>query len=186
MDLTRNTLEKAVLNALNNAKELFEEAVILEENKKYARAYTLFHLSIEEVGKVFIIFKYLLGNDYSDDQMKKFDIEFRQHKVKIDLAANIDVIATWLMDGGELTTEIIENVTYSKKQIEKLNELKNLSLYSFLHNGSSFKPSDVIEQKDVEEIHLTAQYRLKGTSDLSKVLLADLDRLIKLLEDHKS
>ncbi len=185
MNFTRNVLENAVLNALNNAEELFEEAVILEDNKKYARAYTLFHLSIEEVGKVFVIFKYLLGNDYSVEIMKKFSNEFRLHKVKIDSATNIDVIATWLIDGGELTAEIINNVTYSKAEIENLNELKNLSLYSFFHKNSSFKPSDIIKQNDVRKIHLTAQYRIKGTSDLSKSFLPNLDSLIKVIEDNK-
>jgi len=185
MNFTRKILEDALLNALSNAEELYQEAVILKDNKRYARAYTLFHLSIEEIGKVFIIYKYLLGNDYSDDQMKEFEKEFKQHKVKIDFATNIDVLANWVNEGG-LTAEILEKATYSKKQIDDLNDLKNLSLYSFFHKGSSFKPSDMIEDKDVEQIHFIAEYRIKGTSDLSKVFLPDLDRLIKVIEEHKS
>lgn len=183
MNLSRKVLENAVSNALDNAKELFEEAEILENKQKFPRAYTLFHLAIEEVGKVFIIFKYLLGNDYSEDKMKKFDAEFRQHKTKIDLATNIDVIAAWLIKGGELTKEIIEKATYTKKQIDNLNDLKNLSLYSFFHKDLSYKPSDMIQKEDVEEIHLIAEYRIKGTEDLVKVLLNDLDRFIEIVKN---
>ncbi|MHA7607882.1 AbiV family abortive infection protein [Elizabethkingia meningoseptica] len=179
MKITRKTLEDAISKALKNAQELYEEAEILKDKKKYARAYTLFHLAIEEVGKVFIVFKYLLAGDYSEDKLKKFDTEFRQHKIKIDLSTNIDVIVSWVMD-GELSSEIIENITYTKEQIENLNNLKNLSLYSFIFNGNSYNPSDMIESEDVDQINQIAEYRIKGTEDLAKVLLKDLDHFISV------
>lgn len=184
MTVNRETLVKAISNALINAKELYEEAEILKREKKYARAYTLFHLAIEEVGKVFVIFKYLFANDYSDEKLKKFDIEFRQHKTKIDQSTNIDVFAFWTKDGA-LSDQILENATYSKEQIDKLNNLKNFSLYSFIHDGSSYNPSDVIGSGDLDQINMIAEYRIKGTEDLTKIFLSDLDRLIGIVAKSK-
>lgn len=184
MTVDRETLEQAISNALINAKELYEEAEILKCEKKYARSYTLFHLAIEEVGKVFVIFKYLLANDYSDEKLKKFYIEFRQHKIKIDLSTNIDVFALWAKDGA-LSNQILENATYSKEQIDKLNNLKNFSLYSFIHNSSSYNPSDVIKSEDIDQINMIADYRIKGTEDLTNIFLSDLDRLIGVVAKSK-
>lgn len=184
MTVGRETLEKAILNTLINAKELYEEGEILKREKKYARAYTLFHLAIEEVGKVYVIFKYLLADDYSDKKLKKFDTEFRQHKTKIDLSTNIDVFALWAKDGA-LSDQILENAKYSKEQIDKLNNLKNFSLYSFILNGNSYNPSDVIGSEDVDQINMIAEYRIKGTEDLTKIFLSDLDRLIGVVAKSK-
>lgn len=131
-----------------------------------------------------MIFKYLLANDYSDEKLKKFDIEFRQHKIKIDLSTNIDVFALWAKDGA-LSNEILENATYSKEQIDKLNNLKNRSLYSFIHNGSSYNPSQIIESEDVDQINTIAEYRIKGTEDLANIFLSDLDRLIGVVAKSK-
>lgn len=184
MNIDRETLEQAILNALINAKELYEEAEILKREKKYARSYTLFHLAIEEVGKVFVIFKYLLGDDYSAEKLKKFDIEFRQHKIKIDSSTTIDVFALWAKD-GVLSNQILENATYSKEQIDKLNNLKNLSLYSFILDGSSYNPSHIIKSEDVDQINIIAEYRIKGTEDLANIFLSDLDRLINIVAKSK-
>ncbi|MBW3522879.1 AbiV family abortive infection protein [Chryseobacterium sp. NKUCC03_KSP] len=185
MHLKKETLEKAVINALNNASELFEEAGLLEKNKKFARAFTLFHLSIEEVGKVFIIFKYLLQNNYSSDEMKKFDKEFRNHKIKINASTKIDVLLACLEESSTLSPELIEKVTYSKEKINNLNQLKNLSLYSFINEDLSFKPTDIIRKEDVEEIHLIAQYRIEGTQVLSDDFLKNIDRNVKLIDNLK-
>lgn len=46
--------------ALDNAKDLFEEANGLAIFEHYSRAYTLYQLSIEEVGKCIILFRALI------------------------------------------------------------------------------------------------------------------------------
>lgn len=55
-EINKDTLINCVEKCLQNARELFDEAEILKKYKKFPRAYTLYHLSIEEIGKVFFNF----------------------------------------------------------------------------------------------------------------------------------
>ncbi len=65
-----------------NAKELFEEANILKEHGKYARALSLAILSLEELGKVIILPSVLSINKNDDSAWAKFWKDFRNHKGK--------------------------------------------------------------------------------------------------------
>ena len=179
-----STIDKCLLNS----RELYEEAEILKKYEKYARSYTLYHLSIEEIGKVFIIYKFLLNDDYSEDKIKKFDKEFKEHKIKIDFSTNINLIIHWLFK-GKLELEAFKNLKYTNEQINDLNNFKNISLYTFIDNENVFKPSDIINSEEqIESIKLDAKVRLLGTEQFCSVALENLDKMIEIikLENEKS
>ena len=188
MMLDKKILLSTIDKCLLNSRELYEEAEILKKYEKYARSYTLYHLSIEEIGKVFIIYKFLLNDDYSEDKIKKFDKEFKEHKIKIDFSTNINLIIHWLFK-GKLELEAFKNLKYTNEQINDLNNFKNISLYTFIDNENVFKPSDIINSEEqIESIKLDAKVRLLGTEQFCSVALENLDKMIEIikLENEKS
>lgn len=182
-EINQNLLINCVEKCLQNARELFDEAEILKKNKKYPRAYTLYHLSIEEIGKVFIIFKYLIQDNYSEENSKKFNREFTDHKAKIKTSKNIEKIMLFLIQ-GELTEEQFNILTYSKEAIETFNKFKNLSLYCFIDNKSVFKPSDLIGSEEVNLIRPNSELRLKLSEQFCRLAVKDIDKFISLTKEQ--
>lgn len=176
-EINKDTLINCVEKCLQNARELFDEAEILKKHKKFPRAYTLYHLSIEEIGKVFLIFQFLIQDDYSEDKSKKFIREFSDHKIKIKTSRNIEKIMLFLLQ-TELKEEEFNILTYSKEAIEKLNDFKNLSLYSFISGKSVFKPSDIIGLDEVNLIKPNSELRLILSEQFCRLAIKDIDKFI--------
>jgi AbiV family abortive infection protein len=173
--LLLNTIEKCI----ENSRELYEEAEILRNHKKFARAYTLYHLSIEEIGKVFIIYNFILEENYDKTACKKFDKNFTDHKTKIALSVTIMQIAFFLK--RIIPLKEIEKINYTSKNITSQNNLKNQSLYTFLYNGTSFKPSDIINnEKYILETKDRAEIFLLATEQFLETVIPNIDKLIKL------
>ena len=178
--MNKEILLEASIKALANARDLYDEAEILKESKKFARAYTLFHLSLEEIGKVFIVYKYILINNYEESIMKKFDKEYRSHKTKIDFSKNIEIIATWLIEKEDLTMELIEKTKYSNDQIKTLNNFKNLSLYSFIDGEVVATPNEIFTLEKLSYIKEIAEMQLVISEAFCKVFSKDIDYIISL------
>ena len=176
-EINQVTLINCVKKCLQNARELFDEAEILKDNNKYPRAYTLYHLSIEEIGKIFIIFQYLVQDDYSEENSKKFNREFADHKTKINTSRKIEKIMLFLIQ-TELKEEVLNILTYNKEAIEKLNDFKNLSLYCSIDNKSVFKPSDIIGLDEVKLIRPNSELRLILSEQFCRLAIKDIDKFI--------
>lgn len=187
MKLNRSILEKATFNALKNAEELFEDAQILLKNDRLPRAYTLFHLSIEEVGKVFVLYKYLLQNDYSAGNLDKFLSEMRDHKIKINLSTNAKILEAAFTNSQsfDLYKSII-NHEYSESEIKELNKLKNDSLYSGFENDKSFLPHEKFSKSKVEEIKIKAESSIKFSIWFNNKFINDLDYYLGVLSEYLS
>lgn len=182
-EINQTTLIRCVEKCLQNARELFDEADILKDHNKYARAYTLYHLSIEEIGKIFIIFQYLLLDNYSEDNTKKFQREFADHKTKIKISRNIEKIMLFVMQ-KELKEEEFKNLTYSKEQIEELNNFKNLSLYTFIDNKRVFKPSDLIGLDEINLIRPNSEARLVLSESFCRLAIKDINKFINAVKEN--
>lgn len=183
LELNKSILVNCVEKCLQNARELFEEAELLKENKKYPRAYTLYHLCNEEIGKVFIIFQYLIQNDYSEAKVKKFYSEFTNHKPKIKTSRNILKIMLLLIQ-KEISEEDYNNLTYTKEAIDNLNNYKNFSLYSFIENKSVFKPSDMFGLDELNLIRPNSELCLNYTEKFCRLALKDIDQFIKMTSEN--
>lgn len=78
--LSADKVAEGVLAAFKNAQELYEEAEILFKEGRFARAASLAVLSIEEVGKVFLLPLLLTTN--KKHQLKLIWKGYRNHKHK--------------------------------------------------------------------------------------------------------
>ncbi|MFJ6411914.1 AbiV family abortive infection protein [Terribacillus saccharophilus] len=160
--LNFDKLENAYITTYENAKELIEEAEILYESKKYARAYFLAQIAYEEIAKLPIIFQEASRAYFKETHdWKVFYMRLRNHlsKNKMNLASET------FYGFSKAKLSDIEN------RIEMMNRLKNGSLYSDLDGKQFIKPSDVFKKEGANsriqatvflEFYTDANYHVKG------------------------
>lgn len=162
-------MEKEFINGIylsyQNAKDLFEEAQILEKHQKTSRAYTLYHLSLEECGRFHLIYNCfseyiegeIKGKDFNYGTLKKRGYEDHQLKIKenFDGIYKITYITLALSKSNinpdrfeEDFKDEIEEITKAYEATlgikDELNGLKNKSLYITFNNNKFISPDDSI------------------------------------------
>lgn len=125
--LTIDDIIKGIEKIITNAQILVEESYVLYDAKYYTRAYTLGHISREEMAKVFMLYKVgievIAGKKYDWEKLQK---RFHSHQAKLEFFS----------------------MPYSfPVNIKELNKRKNDSLYVGFENGSFKLPSDVITKE---------------------------------------
>ena len=123
-----------------NSKELYEDAQLLKKNKRYARAFNLLILSLEELSKPVILLNTLR---YSKDDTKKlrdFWGSFNNHS---------DKKIVWTIYGKYL--EEIFNINYFKDRYPPslqplLEKFKQLCFYVNSFNNRFIKPNDFAKE----------------------------------------
>lgn len=169
--LDAEQLENAYIVVYQNAIDLLEEAKILYNNQRYARAYFLAQISFEEIGKLPIILHETTRATFKEEHdWKKFYRRLRSHNAKNEM----NVIFNAFLEKPNLDWDFKE----IKDEVKRLNILKNASLYSDLDGSKFVKPSSVVS-KD------SAYSRIQvAESHLEVMTLTDLHKpgtIIKLL-----
>lgn len=170
-------MEKEFINGIylsyKNAKDLNEEAQILEKYNKISRAYTLYHLSLEECGRFHLIYNCfseytqgeIKGKDFNYGTLKKRGYEHHQLKIKenFDGIFKITYITLALSKNPINPEKFEENFKNEIDQItkayqatleikEELNNLKNKSLYVTFNNNKFILPENTISNADFSRI----------------------------------
>ncbi len=142
--LSINQTLSALSKMLENAQELIEEAELLLKNNKNARAFALAHLASEELVKFNLLLPvaFELARDHSID-WKEIGIRLRSHHVKIRGAILLDFLRTPPQDGIYQSSELSQQMSTS----EKLNNMKNYSLYTSQIDQEFVKPSELIDNE---------------------------------------
>ena len=149
-------LSNGAVLSFENAKELFQEAVILYGHGSICRAYFLHQISIEECGKIELIGRYatahLMGFPL---ETKKIKSSISSHKAKN--YANAYMLPRNKDEENALKEKDWEkaiNAFHDQKQDfhQKSNSRKNASLYVDFKNGKFLSPKDQITEKMVREI----------------------------------
>lgn len=168
---------------LINAKDLFEDAEILFQKNHYSRAYTLYQLSIEEIGKATLIFNFLLHKDIFDiDEQKKINREFTNHKSKTKSSIGLDVLLAFVISDQKLKEKVIYQILKQEKEIEQLNILKNRSLYTDIIDGKFINPKEIITEKIANDIKFIAQIRLNIANGFFKYAKTNFEQLYKAFQ----
>ena len=122
MNLTKELLIVAMNKSFINAGQLIEDALILKENQRYARAYTLFQLATEEIGKSLLTINFLLFKDYTNKKsQQEFLKEFRDHKIKASISTGIDFLMTMIKGSNKAKKSYILSQQDAKVKVEQLN-----------------------------------------------------------------
>lgn len=162
--MKKNDLLQAVEKSLVNAEQLFDEAIILKNHHKIARAYTLFQFSIEEIGKAAMAFNFALHGDLENrKEVDGFLKNFRDHKIKTEKSQGLDFMLIMISEANEFTKKLLNDFLERDKQfsLNLTNDMKNFSLYTSLVNKKFSLPEELISKKDLEEIELSATLRLR-------------------------
>jgi AbiV family abortive infection protein len=178
MKLTQDNLFEIIKKSIDNSSQLIVEANLLREHKKYARAYTLYQLSIEEVGKAILTFGFLLNNDFEDPSMQKvFLKDFRDHKAKTKKSMGIDILIAESIDDELIKKRLLDNILKQDNDIEKINEYKNYSLYTSIKEDKILLPSQVISEKMANDLGFYAFIRQLATKQTLDILTQNFDEL---------
>ena len=136
MQITEELLKEVAKKSVQNAKSLIEDAELLKQNNRFQRAYTLYQLAMEEVGKSVISFVLLVSPDGLSKENKKMYIkEFFEQKRKAKRSAGIDILFAEVLYQGEVDNAFsFLKSSFGESEIE-LNNRKNFSLYTSLNKA---------------------------------------------------
>ena len=145
-----NDLLIGIKKSEQNALELIDDAELMFYNGRYPRAFALYQLANEEIGKCSLMQYYILQNN--KDNLANFLKEFRSHKIKTSYSNGIEmIIYNYLNESNKKL--LLETIIYNSKNIEKINNLKNYSLYTSFIESKFMIPSEILKKEDVE-VHL--------------------------------
>lgn len=166
MKLNESLLKDIALKSLENAKELIDDALILKQNERLARSYTLFQLAIEEIGKSISSMVLLVTNDYhKTKEAAAFFKEFKSHEQKNYRSAGVDILIAEIMFKGnhDGAMKFLEKSFHGKDRMREQNDLKNWSLYTSIVDNKIQLPNEIIKKSLVNNIHIVAINRLNAT-----------------------
>lgn len=184
MKLNKNEYFKAIEKSLSNAEELIEEAEILVKHNKNARAYTLFQLSIEEVGKASLTFQFVLNGNIDDIQETKlFFKNFVSHTTKTKSSKGIDFMFALAVENSPFTKKLLEDLMFADEDVRISNNYKNYSLYTSLIEDKFYKPSEVITTDRLNKIAHYAKLRLQIAKPFFKIGIENYGVLFETRND---
>jgi len=162
-------IKKGIELSIENSFELISDAEILYENERYARAYSLSQLALEELGKSIMLFDFyhnLQADDRKTFDFKTFRRNFRDHKWKTYESIFIELLMKGNSKSPEFKTVALEN--FKKIQKNKkghFDNLKNQSLYVSLLNDKFKKPNELFKKEKVSEFIKESKEKIEFSSE---------------------
>lgn len=182
MNLSDTILKDGIYKCLSNAEALISDANFLKDNNRRERAYSLFQLGSEEIGKAFIIYYYMLVEDRNDTKaFKKFLKEFRDHKLKTERFISLDYYV--LLAAKEVIKDklkFLKSTIYELENIDKLNNFKNYSLYTTFESGQFRSPKDIITETDIKRM----EFRTFSRFTMAKTILTPAMEHYQEIKDY--
>jgi AbiV family abortive infection protein len=184
-------IEKGFAKVITNAKSLIEEAKMLLIAKKYARAYALAQLAIEEVGKSTFLCRAIL--DYYmgiNIDAKYFDnLGFRKHQEKTRHSLKAELFAIWMFEKSHgQKTDLRNGLIEDFEKVEDYNNLKNNSLYVGITDDSFVSPLEIISDEMANYLVGKAELRLAAAEPIFRPLedmKARADNLKQVITDSE-
>ena len=170
----------------SNAEELLNEVYLLQTNQKWARAYALCQLSIEEMAKVPLLFDLLINkiNGYPIDY-KQMNRKFKDHSLKTILSIETEIAFFKLykqQSGAEWVDGAIKKGEEFINNIEELNDFKNESLYVTIKGNKFQSPNVIIDEEKFQSVYGKALLRkimFKKLVEGSENNIEEIARMIK-------
>ncbi|MDX3913862.1 MAG: AbiV family abortive infection protein [Pseudosphingobacterium sp.] len=151
--------------AIENAKSLYEDAKLLYDNEKYARAISLAILSIEESGKLSIIRSILLEDD--SKEISKLWKSYRRHQDKNSMW----IVPELIFKGATKLDDLRKVVDKNSDHFQILDDLKQLCFYSDVFTkGKLSVPKNVANKKVAQSILDIAKINITDVSPTEESL----------------
>lgn len=162
--------------ALQNSAELLDEAELLFQHAKFARAYTLAHLSSEELAKLPILAA--AGANLANGKTiswTKLDERLRSHTAKLKGLLFVDLLRT----GADPTAKVIQVHKQAMSRVDLFNALKNASLYAGVYQGDLYRPNGIFTEKIASEALAISRNRFDVYSAVEQVTHGRIAELAK-------
>jgi AbiV family abortive infection protein len=192
-ELSISELEKGIEKALENSEDMFKEGEILYKNECFQRAYTLYQLAIEEIGKSKLLFSLiidqLLGKEVNFKEINK---DFTHHQTKSKSSVYFEVAALLIIhSGGEDSAEkrkakFLDSFGKLQEEIQFINGLnnnKNNSLYVGIADNKFVSPKEIITKEMATELRTNTLVRLETSKAILKTMLTDRDKIVNKLKN---
>jgi len=194
--LLNDEIEIGIEKSLENAKELIEEGDILFNANRFCRAYCLYQLATEEIGKSRLLFALIMNRKLGEEiDYKEVNKEFIHHQTKSKSALTFEMIALLVMysnkkdkSAQERKKKFLDSLQsiQDENDVNVLNNHKNNSLYVGIKDGNFLDPKDAITKEMVIHIRTNALIRLEAGKGVLKGMLVDLDNIITLIKQAKN
>lgn len=186
--LSDDELLKGYKMTLENAKQLIEDADILKNAGNLPRAYTLFQLSIEEVGKSAILWRALVESQYGTTITSKYlkSQGFSKHETKTQesLYSELATLYIYETSTGNSAGTVGEEIIDEFNNVDKYNLRKNRSLYVDINDDDKFvSPLTEITIELVEQISDNAKLRFVIESNGSPTTLDEIKETAARLKE---
>jgi len=152
------TIQIAYSKTFNNACELLIDANLLLENERYARAYLLSHIAIEELARCIMLSSAIMKTKIKSLDVKKLMKRQRNHHSKIELAYSLlEILKNYSSplsreDRVSIATTELPKYIIGDNEVQKLDDLKNSSLYTDQYGNVTKEPNEVITFKEAESL----------------------------------
>ena len=158
--LLKTEVSKGQRMSIDNARELYNGAKLLYDNKKYSLAISLIVMAHEEIGKVFLIGGL---NDDNENKRKIIWQEFYNHEGKLEqIISNIISLAAMYENNisakGISEIKIYFSKTFDKfysdaiNIAKKMNQYKKMGFYVDYTNGQFTSPSLSKNTKSIKKL----------------------------------
>jgi AbiV family abortive infection protein len=177
-NMTENQIKLGIPKIIDNAESLYSDACILDKNGRKERAYTLFQLSLEEIGKALMLVGILMFEDIENDEVQnKIKNNFKNHERKSNISIGLDSFL-WEFIKTKNPEKYEKMVFESFKEhdsVKFINERKNKSLYVSFNGNKYFSPSESISIEDVKKIKTKAGFRVFLGKELFRAIIKNID-----------
>jgi len=157
-----------------NALDLYNEAELLRKNRKYARAFYLCIVALEELAKIPLALNAVFLPKSDQGAWTNFWKMFNSHTIKQNA----------IRQYGQ--TFLTRDKFYLKRISEKfpVNKLKLASLYVDCLNGHPFRPNKIFnkESKSIASIFTVTKDRLRGLARLHSTFNGSI-RVVRMAEE---
>lgn len=160
--------------------------------KRICRAYCLYQLAVEEVGKSRLLFAFIMKRKLGKNiDYKEVNRGFAHHQTKSKSALTFEQIALLLMYSSEKDktpeerrASFLDSLkrVQDENDVHVLNNNKNNSLYVGIKDDRFFEPSDVISREMAIELRTNVLIRLETGKTLLKTMLNDLEKIIGFIK----
>ncbi len=183
--LTEKELINGIRKCILNGEHLISDAKLLQLNNRKERAYTLFQLASEEIGKASLILNFLIFEDINDvESINIFMNDFKKHKLKTDYFISFDyLLILALKDLLKNKTKFLSATLYEHQNLNKIDNKKNFSLYTSILNDKFITPQELITKEDLEHIEFRVFTRFKIAKPMLEIATKNVSAIRKYIVD---
>tara|TARA_R110002050_G_C8807459_1_gene503358 strand:+ start:224 stop:814 length:591 start_codon:yes stop_codon:yes gene_type:complete len=184
VNLEIKELKNELLKCLNNSKSLLSDADYLFKDNRFARAYSIYRLSIEENQisnmLIYLIIEKSINKDFSIEDESFFKNIFTDHLLKIKFSLIEDCVFFDFFEKYSIKQHKIKKQILSQiSNPRQLDIFKQYGLYAHLINNKIRLPSNFISKNKCYKIQQESKLSLSKSRTFVEMFLTSPEVFIR-------